>query len=484
MPEHDSLSAVEIAVLRAGIPRDARLLVAVSGGADSVALLSAIITLSAREDCRSTVFAGHVNHGLRGAESDADETFVRDITGKLGVRVEVARANVATLAAQRKQSIEAVAREERYRHLWEMWGRLRADLLLTAHTEDDQAETLLLHLLRGAGPTGLAAMRSRSGRLLRPLLAVGREAVLAYVQERALPYRLDSSNLDDSHLRNRVRHEVMPVLRRLNPAAVQVLARSASIARADRDYLVREAEAALLDLHVETSDAGIFADLPAWRVLHPALRRATLRSLITRILGSPRDLTFNHIATVELALLEREESFQVKQLPHGLALSATSYRFRLTRTAPVRHRRLAPTRIPIPGEVSLPAGVVRAQMLATCRDELPRLRTVCGPYHALCDAAVLGLELTVRSRRAGDRMRPHGLGGTRKVQDMLVDDKVPEAERDRVLIIENFDHIVWIPGHALDERAAIRDDRQEVVHLTYVPVEGPLGARIFRHFQP
>jgi tRNA(Ile)-lysidine synthase len=485
MSEADSRTQVEGAILSAGIPRDARLLLAVSGGADSVALLHAVAGLAGQDGRRWDVVVGHVNHGLRGTESDEDERFVCRLAKGVGAEVEVARSDVAPLAAERGLSIETAAREERYRLLWAMLDRAGAHTILTGHTEDDQAETLLLHLLRGAGPSGLGAMRKSPGFLVRPLLAVSKETILDYIQHHGLPYRLDSSNLDLRHMRNRVRREVIPELRRLNPSTTRALARTAGIAQDDADYIAREAETALQTLHVGVTGRDVWTDLRAWRTLHPALRRATLRSLVSRLLGSSRDITFAHISAMDAVLSAGEGEARAHHgLPHGLTLCNDGSRFCLTLTAPTRAPSLAPVQLRIPGSLSLSVGVIRARPLAVSdTDELSRLRTVCGPFHALCDAAKLGATLIVRSRRPGDRVRPLGLGGTRKVQDILVDDKVPRAQRDAVLVVENHDHIVWIPGHALDERSALGPHTGEVVHLSCAPVQGPQSARIFRHSQ-
>jgi tRNA(Ile)-lysidine synthase len=482
----DIHTPLERAVLAAGIAAASRLLVAVSGGADSVALLDALVRLSYREDCRWELSVGHVNHGLRGRESDDDERFVRRLAEGLGLPVDVRRTEVAALAAARGQSVEVAARQERYRLLWGVVERRGADFLLTAHTEDDQAETLLLNLLRGAGPIGLGAIHAVSGRLLRPLLSVSRETVLDHVQTRGLAYRLDSSNLDPARTRNRIRHDLIPTLRRTNPAVTRILARSAAIAQTDADFIGREAEDALHALHLEVNDQDATADLFVWRALHPALRRAVLRHLVARVLGSPRDVTAGHVATMESLLLRSGSSSRLEhQLPYRLTLLVDGSRFGLTRKLAPPAPAPAPAELQIPGTLQLSVGTLSADALDVAdTEEVLRLRTVCGPYHALCDADSLGLTLTVRSRRPGGRIRPVGLKGTRKVQDILVDDRVPEAQRDRIVILENHGRIVWIPGHALDERAALRPETTAVVHLWYVPVETPPSARIFRHFQP
>jgi tRNA(Ile)-lysidine synthetase-like protein len=467
-----TLSTIERALLGSGMPRGSRILLAVSGGADSVAMLDAMVRVSTRQECDWILRVAHVNHGLRDSESDADERFVTSLAESYGLEVEVAHANVRAVSAARGLSIEAAAREERYRLLEGLLDRWPGDIIVTAHTEDDQAETLLLQLLRGAGLTGMGAMRPLTGRLARPMLGVSRQSIIQYVQDRALPYRVDSSNLDRAHLRNRLRQELMPILRQLNPAAVKTLARHASLAQIDADLIEREATSALRALNMIASDDEVSADLSSWRALHPALRRACIRLMVRRLLGSLTELSSTHITTVESALLRAGVDHLEHRLPRGLILIAGASRFRLRSTpdlepSPVEHAELT-----VPGSLTLSVGSVTAVRLdVSVAGSLETLRAVCGPNHALCDADALGTTLTVRSRRPGDRIRPVGLKGSRKVQDVLVDHKVPASQRDRVPIVENHQHLVWIPGHALDERVAAVAENAQVIHLSFVPVQ-------------
>jgi tRNA(Ile)-lysidine synthase len=470
---------VEAALRAMNVPQGSRLVVGVSGGPDSVALLDALWNLASERSW--TISVGHINHGLRGEEGNDDERFVVNLAKELGFRCDVARVDTTAEARIRKLSVEHAARELRYAALEAMRRDSNADLLLTAHTEDDQAETLLLRLLRGTGIVGLAGIYPVRGLIRRPLLGVTREEVVMYLQARGRGYRLDSSNLDPRYLRNRVRREVMPTLEHLHPGAAHRIAGTTNLVRPVSGYLSAEAAAAIDLMAVHRTDTAVTASLSVWRTLHEALRRETLRVLIAQA-GARSDVSVAHIAQAEDALLSSATC--PVTLPMGLAVSVRGSRlcfaFDVSRLPPVADS----TVMRIPDEVNGPFGVLRAEAIGSLSEgELNRLVAVCGPFHALCDAELLGDELRIRGRQPGDRIRPVGRGGSRKVQDLFVDLKVPRAHRHRVAVIENASGIVWIPGYALDQRVTPRDSGSVLVHLMFRPNWDYAGATIQRPFR-
>ena len=224
--------------------RGARVLVAFSGGPDSAALLHVLRALEERGELR-VAGLGHLNHQLRGEESDADEALSREIASAVGLPVEVGRADVAALARATRRSVEDAARSARYAFLHQAADRLAAEAIAVGHSEDDQAETFLLRLLRGAGARGLAGIRPRVGRVVRPLLEISRADLRRYAAEHDLRFREDASNADVRFPRNHIRHRVLPELERVTPRAARLLARQAELARQDEDYLEGEAAARL-----------------------------------------------------------------------------------------------------------------------------------------------------------------------------------------------------------------------------------------------
>jgi tRNA(Ile)-lysidine synthase len=269
------VAAVDRALLSAGLPaRGETLVVGLSGGADSVALTAALAALRRRRGLE--LVAAHLDHGLRPDSAD-DAAFCQALCASLGVALRAGTARVRERASREKGGLEQAARRERYSFLRRVQQDEAALWIAVAHTQDDQAETLLLRLLRGAGGSGLAGMRPQSGALLRPLLAVSRPEVLAYLAERGLGWREDPSNADPAHVRNRVRHELLPSLEeRFNPRVRAALARTADLVAEEALFLAGAAERALAEGSSLEGEALVL-DLRALKAAPVALARATLR---------------------------------------------------------------------------------------------------------------------------------------------------------------------------------------------------------------
>jgi tRNA(Ile)-lysidine synthase len=273
--------------------RGARVVVALSGGPDSVALVHLLRELE-RGGELTVAGTAHLNHQLRGEAADEDEQFCRDMSAALGLPVEVERMDVRALAREQGRSIEDAARLARYAFLERAAERLRADVIAVGHSRDDQAETFLLRLVRGAGPRGLAAILPRAGRVVRPLLDVTRSELRAYLAGRRIAFRDDATNADLGNPRNRVRHELIPYLRReFSPGIVDVLAREAAIAREDESRLGAEAIEVAGSVVLESSD-GARLEVRALTSLHPALAARVARIALAKQAGG-RFLGFDHI---------------------------------------------------------------------------------------------------------------------------------------------------------------------------------------------
>ena len=280
------VAAVDRALRASGAPlAGRRVVLGLSGGADSVALLDALVSLAGRH--RFRVVVAHLDHGLR-PESREDAAFCGRLCERLGVPLHTAEADVSARARRERGGLEQAARRERYRFLRRVRAETGAAMIVVAHNRDDQAETLLMRLLRGAGATGLGGMRPRVGRVLRPLLEVSREEVLAHLRHRGLGWREDPTNADLRYLRNRVRHELLPYLEaRFNPALREGLARTAGLLAEEAAHLGGEADA-LLDTIARAEGASIVLDPSGLASAPPAVARVAVRQALRRAGGLAR----------------------------------------------------------------------------------------------------------------------------------------------------------------------------------------------------
>lgn len=439
---------------------------AVSGGADSVALAWLMHEIEASGEGTFRL-AGlvHVNHGLRGAESDRDEAFVRALGERLGLTVDVARRDVTADARAAHRSIEATARDARDACFTAGAARLDASRVATAHTADDQAETVLLRLLRGSGARGAGGIRPRRGLLIRPLLDVRRAALKADLIARGEPWCEDSSNADRSIPRNAIRHDLLPAIERLAPGGIAALTRFAALARDD--------EAALQAAAIEVAPKIVSLDGDAVRLhraalagLAPAVARRVVRAAIERV--SLAAVAARHIDAIR-ALATADTSKGHVDLP-GAAVDFTPEVVVLTR-AVSRRRRVEggfDRPLAVPGAVEVPEAGVRVVAEVADRGASTDLPNGRGRAAAVQGEACQG-GLRVRSRRPGDRLRPLGAPGRRKVQDVLVDGKVPRRERDRVpIVVDDAGRIVWVAGYALAEEFRVTRPESGVVLLKII----------------
>ena len=461
-----------------------RVLVSLSGGADSVALL---LILRELERAGAVVVAGaaHLNHLLRGADADADEAFCAALAARLGVPFLAGRVDVAALARAAKRSLEDAARTARYAFLERAADTLGADAIAVAHTKDDQAETFLLRLLRGAGARGLAAIHPRAGRVIRPLIDLERAALREYLAAGGQAFREDATNADVSIPRNRVRHQLIPLLEsRFSPGVVDVLAREAALARDDEDFLQGEA-IKLADRIVLTGrtpgPADIHLDIAGLLRAPRALASRVVLGALQRQAGS-RPIHFDHVERV--FALAAAGSGGAVSLPGQDAV--TTGGVVVLRPAGPKSRG-SPKRegggnsfafsLSIPGEVALDPQkltVTAEQMPGTDAAQARPMKWAARGAEVGVAAGALRLPLAVRSRRPGDRFRPLGAPGARKLQDFFVDRKVPRGERDTVpLVVDASDRIVWVVGQTVAEDFRVTDPSRGVILLKVRHLGGP-----------
>jgi len=447
-----------------------RVLVAVSGGPDSSALL--LILARLRPQLGVELSVAHFDHMLRGrGEAAEDETFVRGLAGALTIAVVCGRGDVAARARRARESVEEAARHLRYAFLGRQAKSLGAGVIGLGHSRDDRAETVLLHLLRGSGLDGLVAMRPRSpwpiGRgpeVARPLLELCRDETERYCREAGITPRQDPTNEMLIATRNRIRHQLLPSLRQFNPRVEEALVRLADAAAADVAYLEAAAEEAWVRL-ARKEKGGISFPRRDLAEMHPALVARVLRRAVCHLArGTPVDLEAVHVEVI-LSNLGRPRGRY--SLPHGLTAALDSRSVRIIRGQPPSPQGVPQTALAVPGRTRVGRWIVEAQVVP-----LPAQPERVEPLEAFLDADGVAGGLIVRSRRPGDRLRPLGLGGEKKLQDLLVDAKVALEERDLVPLVCAGWGIAWVVGHRIDERAALTETSSRALHLRFRPLRG------------
>jgi tRNA(Ile)-lysidine synthase len=439
-----------------------RVLVAVSGGPDSVALLHLLVRLA--PELSLDLGLAHFDHDLRGEDSRADAVFVADLARRLGLPCHQGRGQVRDASRRDKVSLQMAARKLRLQFLQETRRGHGYARLALGHTADDQVELFWLRLLRGAGLEGLKGMWPATPEgLVRPLLAVGKAVLLAWLKQEALPYRLDSSNLSRAYLRNRVRLDLLPHLTRgYNPRLAQTIYRTQNLLQEDERFLARDTDAAWDQVARRLADDCFALDLKRFFDLSPALQRRVLRLGVAR-LGADVSLTAPQVASL-LALAGSERSGGLISLGEDVQVARAGAVLHIMAALPDPPREAA--RLPdCPAEVDSPGGWRWQISRRTCQpgDPWPP------PATAWLDPARVTLPLTARPWRPGDRFWPQGAPGPKKLQDFLVDAKIPRWLRSHIPLVAAAGEIVWVAGVRIADPVKLPPDSRDALEITVAP---------------
>ena len=459
------------------------IVVGVSGGPDSLCLLDILARLALRHHL--TLHVAHLNHALR-PEAIAEADFVREQSEKRGLQFHLRTLDAAQWS-EHPQSVEETARNARYDFLSHVAGNVDAQSVAVAHTQDDQAETVLMHFLRGSGMAGLAGMEPKrhlgSQRLLnqagedqrpqiyliRPLLDMTRADVLAHCAEAGLEPRFDTSNLDAAYFRNRLRNDLLPVLETYNPNIQAVLARTAEVMRGEFEWQSQAIdELWQATAHPDGDNASVTFVRDHWLLLSDAQRRALLRKAAGHLLGGLRNVDYGPIQAA--ARFSRTAApGRSAQVMAGLSLVISADRVCLL----VDSKRLEHASADLP-HVEPGGGLSsgwRLQTNAVQAAEWPKDHVAANGsrWTVFVDGDRLGPNVMVRARRLGDRFAPLGMGGHHmKLSDFMVNEKVPPAVRDQWPLVVSGDDVVWVAGMRLDDRFRVRSDTMRVVRLEFI----------------
>jgi tRNA(Ile)-lysidine synthase len=467
------LTRVERALADGGFlePPGQTIVAAVSGGPDSLALIHLLHVLSRKHPLR--LHAAHLDHGLRGAEGAADAAFVEEVCRRLGVPFHTETADVLGLRARLRISLEAAAREARYAFLSTVARQTGAAAVATGHTQDDQAETVLLHLLRGTGLRGLRGMlplsrwRSRDGTqqatVVRPLLEATRQETEASCLELGLAPRRDASNAEERFMRNRLRLTVLPHLQQINPSAREALTRLAASAARDLAYLYGQVDGVWAEVVTRDGDGLRIGRIP-FLGLHPSLQAHLLYRAYAELAGEAAELTFGQIEA--MMRVAAQGAGREVTLGHGLRLFTTYQKLLLTREPLASPWPAIPqTPLPASGEARIQGWQVLVQPIRP--EEVARRGLIAlDPCRAYLDADALGPRLWLRTRLPGDRFQPLGTPAAKKLKEFMIDAHVPRQERAGVPLVACDRGIAWVVGWRIAHWARVTPETGRVLAVT------------------
>ncbi|MEC0373216.1 tRNA lysidine(34) synthetase TilS [Paenibacillus chibensis] len=448
------------------LPHDT-IVVAVSGGPDSVALLHVLHRISQQYVPLHLVCA-HVHHGLR-AESDQEEELVQELARELHLPFEGVRIDVPSYMKESGKGMEEAARDKRYAFLHEIAQRYGAASIALAHHADDQAETVLLHLLRGSGPGGLKGMkikrREKNVELIRPFLRIYKTDLLGICEQNGYAYALDSSNHSNQYRRNAIRLDVLPFLGQYNGQIRQSLIQLADIAGMEDDYMEQAADHTYHDL-VQHKGGRLYFKAPSFLALHVALQRRLIKLILNYLSAGIEITDFHKIELIRQGIIQNKSTTWSLDIGGGLACireydmiwfmqkppeQSKSYTYELQTAVPELF-------IPEIGKtlkmkVQSPHDRYFSEMAGSCAE-------------AVFDAGQLKFPLTLRSRLPGDTMKVMGLNGSKKVKDIFIDAKIPPSVRSRIpVLVDGSGNMIWIPGVRRSMHAAVGLQTTSVLHM-------------------
>jgi len=438
-----------------------RVVVALSGGPDSMALLAILATIAKTLDL--SLIVAHFNHGLRGAESDEDENFSRDLSEKMGL------AFVSGKMDQRKGkkglSPEDFYRRQRYDFLNKISDDYQAQKIALGHNLQDQAETVLLNILRGSGLEGLKGfLPMRDGKIIRPLIEISRREIISYLNEAGIPYRQDSSNENKRYLRNQVRSELIPYLKeKFNPKIEENLAQMAEILRLEDEFIRQNVDEVLKSSFIQRQQNLILLKLADINKLPPAMRLRLFKTLLESLNPAKNGFSFIHIKSLD-NLAQKCESGKRVALPLGIEVRLEYDDLIMEKKKVCSKQMEYEYKMNIPGAV-----YVKERKLTIC-SELTTKENVdfSGKNKVYLDLDKIRQPLIIRNRRDGDWFQPMGMPGRQKMKTFFIDHKIPRCGRDKMILLVDQLSVVWIENMHLNDRVKITAETKNVLKLKII----------------
>lgn len=447
------------------VKKDEKLAVAVSAGPDSVTMFYCLNEL--KKDIGFDLVIFHINHMLRGKESDRDEAFVKDLASSLDISFHSARVNVTEYQKKRKCSIQVAAREMRYFHLDQLADRHSISKIATGHTANDQAETVLMRILKGSGLRGIAGIPPiRDNKYIRPLLEVTREEVKEYLNQNQIKFLMDSTNLKNNYLRNQVRNELIPSLKeKFNPSIVETLCRSSQIFRIEDDFISEIAHNEFKKLILKNNRETLILDAIGFQPLHTALKKRIILDAIYHFPNSGKqvsqDINENILGVIASNISGKSISIY-DELIFKYQYNQIIFQ---TQMKSFTEGMIKQIKLIVPGKTKIPE--IGKEVISTVinKKDIPKDFRGRDAFTVFIDYDFSGKELFIRSRQRGDRFYPLGIKGHKKLKDYFIDKKIPREDRDLIPLITNKESIFWIAGYQVSELAKIKEHTKNAIKL-------------------
>jgi tRNA(Ile)-lysidine synthase len=451
------------------IEKGDNIVVGLSGGPDSVCLLHILYFLA--DQFNTGVFAVHINHMLRGEESEGDEQYVRELCRKLSIPLYVFRHDIKAASINKGISIEVTGREVRYNRFNHIADKVGAAKIAVAHNRNDQAETVLFNLIRGTGLDGLKGMEYKTGRVIRPLLNIDRKDIEAYCLENSLFPRIDSTNMESIYTRNKIRLDLIPYIDKLfNSNIVESIARMSFLVGDDYDYL-EECVSKIYERCVTRFQGNaVWLNLEKLLKVHPAIQKRLIRRAIKQVKGSLKDVESIHLESV-LGLCKDGKTGSQIHLPDNIR-ALKSYE---TMKIFVHHNTIFQPVFDL--SLKIPGITYIEALQASVKVSLKKGPLIIEDYRNIrynslvqfFDYDRLGNEIRVRNRRNGDRFKPYLSSGTKKLKEYFIDNKIPRGIRNTIPLIAIENEIVWVIGYKISDKFKVTENTKSILKVEYNP---------------
>ncbi|HBH87788.1 MAG TPA: tRNA lysidine(34) synthetase TilS [Syntrophaceae bacterium] len=444
------------------------IIVAVSGGPDSIALLKVLALIS--EEYEITLITAHLNHGLR-KEADYDEQLVLRISREMEITSESRKVHINSFRQETGRSIEDISREVRYQFLNDVAKKYHANKIALGHNLNDQIETVLMNVLRGSGSEGLKGMLPiRDSLYIRPLLGISRKKILSFIESHKIQYVTDASNTENLYLRNRIRNSLIPQLKKYNPNLEENLKNMAEIMRLEDDYMKTVSRAIISDWKIKADSSDISISISELRKHHEAVQNQVIKGLLRQSTPGGQGIGYAHIKAVT-DLYSSEHPSGYRNLPHGIMVRREYDSLIISKGMKAKRKITRDIFDNMHYEVTFPGSVKIAELGKTLQSEFVKqpedLRAVTQNV-VFMDYDTVVPPVIIRTIKPGDRIQPLGMQGEKKIKSYFIDEKVPIDVRKQTLLLLDQKSVIWIVGRRLSERVKISEETRRVLKVEIV----------------